>query len=108
MPASPSSGFTPQPDSDVAATPLDHPLVVPDLFFSECANVLWKKLALGDLTEHETNVAARTLQDADLSVVPTKSHLGRAVAIAAAQLAHPAYDAMYLAVAVAEATGLRW
>lgn len=96
--------IAPEPDSDRAAVLLDHALVVPDLFFAECANVLWKKVRLRDLTEEEARVAAQTLEDADLSVFPTKKHLGRALAIATA-LQHPAYDAMYLAVA--EALGLR-
>jgi predicted nucleic acid-binding protein len=94
----------PEPDSDQAAALLDHTLVAPDLFFAECANVLWKKLRLGDLTEEEAGIAARTLEQVDLVVVPSRAYLGRAVAIAAA-LEHPAYDAIYLAVA--EAFGLR-
>jgi predicted nucleic acid-binding protein len=94
----------PEPDSDQAAALLDHALVAPDLFFAECANVLWKKLRRGDLTEEEASIAARILEQVDLVVVPSRAYLGRAVAIAAA-LEHPAYDAIYLAVA--EAFGLR-
>lgn len=96
--------IAPEPDSDRAAVLLDYRLVVPDLFFAECANVVWKKLRLGELTEEQALLAAQTLEQADLTVVPTKAYLGRAVAIAAA-LAHPAYDAMY--IAIAEAFGLR-
>jgi len=94
----------PEPHSDQAAALLDHTLVAPDLFFAECANVLWKKLRRGDLTEEEASIAARTLEQVDVVVVPSRAYLGRAVAIAAA-LEHPAYDAIYLAVA--EAFGLR-
>ena len=94
----------PEPRSDQAAALLDHTLVAPDLFFAECANVLWKKLRRGDLTEEEASIAARTLEQVDVVVVPSRAYLGRAVAIAAA-LEHPAYDAIYLAVA--EAFGLR-
>lgn len=73
-----------EPDSSPAAALLDHDLVVPDLFFSECANILWKKLRCGDLTVEQAGVAARALEQVDLLVVPTKAYLGRAVAIAAA------------------------
>jgi len=90
----------PEADSDRAAMLLECRLVVPDLLFAECANVIWKKLRLGNLTEEEARIAAQTLEDADFSVVPTKPYLSRAVAIATV-LEHPAYDAMYLAVAEA-------
>lgn len=94
----------PETDSEQATAVKDCRLFVPDLFFAECANILWKKLRLGGLTQQQAQAAAQTLEDADLAIVPTKPYLGRAVAIAAL-LQHPAYDAMYLAVA--EALGLR-
>jgi predicted nucleic acid-binding protein len=94
----------PEPDSDRAAVLLDYRLIVPDLFFPECANILWKKLHVGDLTEDEARIAGQTLEEVDLSVIPAKPHFRRALVIAVA-LAHPAYDAMYLAVA--EAFGLQ-
>ena len=74
----------PEPRSDQATALLDHTLVAPDLFFAECANVLWKKLRRGDLTEEEASIAARTLEQVDLVVVPSRAYLGRAVAMAAA------------------------
>lgn len=94
----------PEPDSARAASLRNHTLIVPDLFFSECANVLWKKLRRGHVTNEQAGAAARTLETADLVIVSTKPYLARAVAIAA-ELDHPAYDAIYLAVA--EAYGLR-
>jgi predicted nucleic acid-binding protein len=94
----------PEQDSERAAALRGHTLISPDLLFAECANILWKKLRLGDLTEQQAGAAARILEQADLTVVPTRAYLGRAVSIAAA-LDHPGYDAMYLAVA--EAFGLR-
>ena len=35
----------PEAGSERAITLLDHGLVAPDLLFSECANILWRKLA---------------------------------------------------------------
>jgi len=94
----------PEMGSERAEILLDHALVAPDLLFAECANVLWKKLRRGELTPEEAGIAAQTLEQADLAVVPTKGYIARAVAIAA-ELDHPAYDGIYLAVA--EAFGLR-
>lgn len=94
----------PEADSARAEVLLDHSLVAPDLLFAECANILWKKIRRGELTEEEAAIAAKTLEQADLAVVSTRGYLARAVAIAA-ELDHPAYDGVYLAVA--EAFGLR-
>jgi predicted nucleic acid-binding protein len=94
----------PETDSNRAEVLLDHALVAPDLLFAECANILWKKLRRGELTDEEAGIAAQTLEQANIAVVSTKRYLARAVAIAA-ELDHPAYDGIYLAVA--EAFGLR-
>ena len=94
----------PEPDSVRAAVLRNHHLIAPDLFFSECANILWKKRRRGDLTDEQTSAAARILERADLVIVASKGYLARAVSIAV-DLDHPAYDAIYLAVA--EAFGLR-
>lgn len=90
--------------SERAITLLDHALIAPDLLFSECANILWRKVRHGLLSEEEAGIAARTLEQADLAVVSARGYLARAVAIAV-ELDHPAYDAIYLAVA--EAFSLR-
>ena len=93
-----------EPDSDRAELLLDHGLVAPDLLFAECANILWKKVRRGELTKGEADVAAKTLEQADIILVSTRSYLALATAIAV-ELAHPAYDAMNLALA--EASSLR-
>lgn len=94
----------PEAGSERAEALLDHNLMAPDLLFVECANVLWKKLHRGELTRDEAEIAARTLEQVDLSIVPAKGYFVRALAIAA-ELDHPAYDGVYLAVA--EGNGLR-
>jgi predicted nucleic acid-binding protein len=94
----------PEAGSEQAIILLEHGLVAADLLFSECANILWRKQRHGFLTADEADVAARTLEQADLAIVSTRGYLARAVAIAV-ELDHPAYDAIYLAVA--EAFGLR-
>ena len=94
----------PEHGSEHAELLLDHALVAPDLLFAECANILWKKVRRGELTKAEADVAAQTLELADLTVVSARWYLAAATSIAV-ELDHPAYDGVYLAVA--EASGLR-
>jgi predicted nucleic acid-binding protein len=94
----------PENDSDKAEFLLDQALVAPDLLFAECANILWKKVRRGEVTKEEAEIAAQTLEQADLTVVSARAYTARAAALAI-ELDHPAYDGMYLAVA--EALGLR-
>ena len=75
-------------------------LVAPDLLLIECANVLWKKVRRAELTEDEALVAVRLLQQADIELVPTRHLADQAVRLAI-ELDHPAYDCLYLALALA-------
>lgn len=93
-----------EPGSEQAVTLRDHGLIAPDLLFAECANILWRKLRHSLMTAEEAALAARILEQADIAVVLGKGYVARAVAIAT-ELDHPAYDAIYLAVA--EAFALR-
>jgi len=58
----------------------------------------------GELTKEEAEIAGQTFEQADLAVVSTRDCLALAASIAV-ELDHPAYDAVYLAVA--EASSLR-
>ena len=80
-----------------------HLLTAPDLLTAECANILWKKVRRGELTEEEACLAARLLARADIDLIPMRPFLEPATRIAVA-LDHPAYDCVYLAAA--EAAGL--
>src|SRR5436190_9774279 len=90
----------PEPGHKEAELLLDHGLVAPDLLFAECANILWKKVRRGELTEDEAEIAGQTLEQADLTIVSARAYVIRATAIAV-ELDHPAYDGIYLAVAEA-------
>ena len=90
----------PEPDSDRAEDLLDHALGAPDLLFAECANVLWKKVQRGELSKGEADIAAQTLEQADIAIASTRGHLASAMAIAV-ELDLPAYAAVYLSVAQA-------
>lgn len=74
-------------------------LIAPDLLISECANILWKKVQRKELHKNEALLAARLLQGAEIELVPTRSLL-EATAQLAIELAHPAYDCVYLALAM--------
>jgi predicted nucleic acid-binding protein len=74
-------------------------LSAPELLIAECANILWKKVRLNELVADEARLAARLLQAASIELVPTRSLLEAATRIAIA-LDHPAYDALYVALAI--------
>ena len=74
-------------------------LIAPELLVSECANILWKKVRKRELSRDEAVFAARLLQTADIELLPTRSLLETATRIAI-ELDHPAYDCLYIAIAV--------
>jgi predicted nucleic acid-binding protein len=74
-------------------------LSAPDLLIAECANILWKKVRREELSEDEAQIGARLLEQADIEILPTRHMLGSATSLAV-ELDHPAYDCIYLALAV--------
>ena len=74
-------------------------LIAPDLLVPECANVLWKKAQRDELSKEEAILASRLLQGAQIELLPTRSLLESTTRFAI-ELAHPAYDCVYLALAV--------
>lgn len=74
-------------------------LVAPELLVAECANILWKKVQRRELSKDEALLAARLLQGAEIELSPTRSLLEAATRLAV-ELDHPAYDCLYLALAI--------
>jgi predicted nucleic acid-binding protein len=74
-------------------------LIAPDLLVAECANILWKKVQRKELSKDEALLAARLLQGAEIELSPMRSLLETATGLAI-ELDHPAYDCVYLALAV--------
>jgi predicted nucleic acid-binding protein len=74
-------------------------LVAPDLIIAECANILWKKVQRDELSESEALIAARLLQSGNVEILATRSLLEMATRLAI-ELGHPAYDCIYLALAI--------
>lgn len=74
-------------------------LIAPGQLVAECANIFWKKVQRGELSQEEALLAARLLQAAEIELAPTRSLLESATRLAI-ELGHPAYDCIYLALAV--------
>ncbi len=74
-------------------------LIAPDLLIAECANILWKKVHRGELLMEEALLAARLLQGAEIELLPTRSLFETATRLSI-EIDHPAYDCLYLALAV--------
>jgi len=74
-------------------------LIAPDLLVPECANILWKKVQRKELSKEEALLAARLLQGAEIELLPTRALLAAAARLAI-ELEHPAYDCLYLALAM--------
>ena len=91
--------FEEEGTSEALALRASAKLIAPDLLIPECANILWKKVARGELLEEEARFAAGLLASADVEVHPMRSLLASAIQLAL-ELNHPAYDCFYLALAV--------
>lgn len=89
-----------EPGTEQALLLRQHSLVAPDLLVPECANILWKKVRRGELSEHEAILAARLLQRSDIRLEPMRSFWEAMTSLALA-LDHPAYDCAYLALSQA-------
>ncbi len=74
-------------------------LIAPELLLAECANILWKKVRKKELSAEEGLLAARILQGAEIELWPMRSLLEEATRLAV-KLDHPAYDCVYLALAL--------
>ncbi len=74
-------------------------LVAPDLLVPECANILWKKVQRKELSRDEALLAARLLQSAEMELVPARALMETATRLAI-ELDYPAYDCLYLALAI--------
>lgn len=72
--------------------------LAPELLTAECANILWKKVQRGELLPEEARMASRLLERSGVSFVPMRGMLEEATELAI-DLAHPAYDCVYLVTA---------
>lgn len=73
-------------------------IYVPDLFFVECANILWKKIRRGEVTLADGQSALAWLNALSLPTTSTALLTERAIALGCA-FGISAYDATYVALA---------
>jgi predicted nucleic acid-binding protein len=74
-------------------------LIVPDLFWAELANILWKAIRQGRSTKTAGQSALHTLQEFQIPTISSLALLDLAFAIANAY-ERTVYDSLYVALAV--------
>ncbi|MGO9095580.1 MAG: type II toxin-antitoxin system VapC family toxin [Bryobacteraceae bacterium] len=74
-------------------------LLVPDLFWPEVGNILWKAVRQGRMTRASAEEAITSLQEIRIATAPTSPLLKEAFAIATA-FERSVYDGVYAALAV--------
>jgi predicted nucleic acid-binding protein len=87
-----------EPGSDRARLLSSVRLEAPDLLPIECANILWKKVQLGDLGEDGAAVRLALLLRAPITLADSRNLLEAALQLSL-DLKHPVYDCLYLALA---------
>ena len=86
-------------DSDVARSLSRDRLEAPDLLPVECANILWKKVRIGDLSRRDAKLCLEALMAAPVKLTAGSELLVSALELAL-ELQHPVYDCVYLALAL--------
>jgi predicted nucleic acid-binding protein len=88
-----------EPGSDRARLLSQARLEAPDLLPVECANILWKKVRLGDLTRQGAAARLDVLLRAPLMLTASRELLDSALRLSF-ELNHPVYDCVYVALAL--------
>lgn len=86
-------------DSNPARSLAGASLEAPDLLLVECANILWKKVRIGDLTRQDARGCLDVLVQAPVNFTADRELLAPAMDISF-ELRHPIYDCLYLALAI--------
>ncbi len=74
-------------------------LEAPDLLPIECANILWKKVRIRDLTREGATTRLELLLRAPVSLAESRHLLDSALELSL-DLHHPVYDCVYIALAL--------
>ena len=85
--------------SDMARLLSQASLSAPDLLAVECANILWKKVRIGDLTRQAARGCLDILLHAPVTFTAGRDLLAPALDLSM-ELQHPIYDCVYLALAI--------
>ncbi len=86
-------------DSDTAIALRDENLIAPVLWLAEAANALWRGARIGQLTAPQARTRLSELRNAPVASLPIEPHLDRALMLAA-EIGHPVYHCLYLALAL--------
>ena len=73
-------------------------LEAPDLLLVECANIIWKKVRLGDLAPRDAAGRLGLLLRAPVAIAASRELLDSALQLSL-ELNHPVYGCVYLALA---------
>lgn len=74
-------------------------LTVPDIFWSESANILWKGIRRGRCSEETARASLVSLRELEIPTVPALALLDSAFGLAISH-SRTVYDALYVALAV--------
>lgn len=77
----------------------DIQIIVPDLFWPELGNILWKASRQGRCTIDAAHVALRAMEERNFPTVPSLTLLALALELANA-FGRTVYDSLYIALAV--------
>jgi len=97
--------FVDEPGADRAAALRGGDLAAPDLILVEVGNALWKHQRRGVLADADYVGAVEALQAAPVTLVSAAGLLPAAARIAA-ELDHPLYDCVYVALAMRDGVPL--
>lgn len=90
-----------EPGQAEADALLDEELIAPSLWLLEAANALWRRSVRGELTAAEAEERLGELFHAPVTSIRIEEDLVSAARLAA-ELSHPVYDCLYLALALRE------
>lgn len=92
----------PEIHTELALSLLDNQenlLLVPDFFFPEIGNILWKRVRRGEMNITQAQLSLDTLKSVDIKVFPSEPLINSALDIAY-RINQAVYDCVYLTLAI--------
>ena len=89
----------PENGSEAASSLLSEELIAPTFWLLEAASVLWRRQRRGEMSVDQAGARLLGLINAPVAPVPIEPHIERSLKLAA-ELDHPVYDCLYLAIAI--------
>ena len=80
-------------------------LIVPDIFWAECGNIVWKAVRQQRFGRDEAEIAILSMLNRSIPTVPSATLLPKALSIAI-DFGRSVYDCLYVALAVRSQTQL--